>query len=270
MVSEQYIGDWENRMEIITGYYTNAGIVKAMNQDSLSVKVVNSPHGRIVFALVCDGMGGLEHGELASKETILAMNQWFQTRFAKMVAEDRVTEQKIYQQWQEEVTKVNERLLAYADVQGVSMGTTLTALLLYRGVYYICHVGDSRIYKIADRIVQITEDHTLVAKEVELGYLTKEQALVDPRRSVLLQCVGASEHVEPQFEQGYIPEKVTFLLSSDGFVHMLREEEMHQYFQPDGVRSKEQLTGICEEATRLVMERGERDNITVIAITCRA
>lgn len=257
-------------MEIITAYNTDAGLVKSMNQDSLSVKVVNSPHGKIVFALVCDGMGGLEHGELASKETILAMNQWFSNRFAKLVAEDRVTEQVIYQQWQEEVTKVNERLLAYADIQGVSMGTTLTALLLYRGFYYVCHVGDSRIYKIADRIAQVTADHTLVAKEVELGYLTKEQALVDPRRSVLLQCVGASENVEPQLAQGYIPDKVTFVLSSDGFVHVLKEEEMYQYFEPDHIRDKEQLTRICEEATQCVMERGERDNVTVIAITCKA
>ena len=149
------------------------------------------------------------------------------------------------------------------------MGTTLTSLLLYRDNYYICHVGDSRIYKIADRILQITEDHSLVAKEVELGYLTKEQALVDPRRSVLLQCVGASDTVNPQFEKGQIPERVTFVLSSDGFVHMLSEEEIFQYFQPDQIRNKEQLTAICKEATEIVMERGERDNITVAALTCR-
>ncbi len=262
--------NWEKRMEIIASYDTNAGLVKTMNQDSLSVKVVNSPQGSIVFALVCDGMGGLEHGELASKEAILTLNQWFQNRFAKLVAGNCVTEEILYQQWQEEITKVNERLLAYADVQGVSMGTTLTALLLYKGNYYVCHVGDSRVYKIADRIIQVTEDHTLVAKEVELGYLTKEQALVDPRRSVLLQCVGASEEVIPQFEQGCIPEKVTFILSSDGFVHMLTEEEIYQYFRPDVIKDKEQLTSVCKETTQLVMERGERDNITVIAITCKA
>lgn len=257
-------------MEIITAYNTDAGLVKSMNQDSLSVKVVNSPQGKIVFALVCDGMGGLEHGELASKETILAMNQWFTDRFAKLVADDSVTESAIYQQWQEEVMAVNDRLSAYADIQGVSMGTTLTALLLYKDSYYVCHVGDSRIYKIADGIEQVTSDHTLVAKEVELGYLTREQAMVDPRRSVLLQCVGASESVNPQLEHGYIPEQVTFILSSDGFVHMLQEEEIFQSFRPDHIVDKEQLMGLCEEATQLVMERGERDNVTVIAITCKA
>lgn len=257
-------------MEIIAAFYTDIGRFKQINQDSLSVKIVNSPHGKIVFALVCDGMGGLEHGELASKETILAMNQWFQNEFAMLVSQNKVTEENLYKQWREEVESVNDRLSAYAQTQGVSMGTTLTALLLYRGHYYICHVGDSRIYKIADRIVQITEDHSLVAREVELGYLTKEQALVDPRRSVLLQCVGASETVKPQFEKGQIPERGTFVLSSDGFVHMLSEEEIFHYFHPDSIRNKEQLTAICKEATEVVMERGERDNITVVAIACRS
>lgn len=208
-------------MDIFAACYTDAGLVKELNQDSLSVKVVNSPHGKIAFAVVCDGMGGLENGELASKEATLAMNQWFQQQFAKMVASNEVTEEHLYTQWETVIQSVNERLAAYADSQGVSMGTTLTALLLYEQNYYICHVGDSRIYKIADRILQVTQDHSLVAKEVELGYLTKEQALTDSRRSVLLQCVGASEIVNPQYETGIIPEKFTFVLSSDGFVHML-------------------------------------------------
>ena len=59
-------------MEVISSYYTNVGNVKTTNQDSLSVEVVNSPNGRIVFAVVCDGMGGLDQGELASKEVVLA------------------------------------------------------------------------------------------------------------------------------------------------------------------------------------------------------
>lgn len=256
-------------MEIITAYYTNAGRVKSMNQDSLSVKVVNSPQGKIVFAMVCDGMGGLEHGELASKEAILAMNQWFLGGFAKLVEENRVSEQTIYRQWEKCVNQVNERLLAYANIQGVSMGTTLTALLIYKGEYYICHVGDSRLYQVAGCVEQITEDQTLVAKEVELGYLTKEQALTDPRRSVLLQCVGASDNVKPQFQRGVVPNVVTFILASDGLVHMLKEEEMYQYFHPDHIEDKKQLTDVCEHTTNLVMERGERDNITVIGITCK-
>lgn len=253
-------------MEIIASYYTDVGSVKEMNQDSLSVKVVNSPRGKIVFAIVCDGMGGLEQGELASKEVVVAFNNWFATQFAQMVAENTFSEERVYDQWKEQIEIMNNRLSEYANNQGTMMGTTISVLLVYRGDYFICHVGDSRIYRIGSSVNQITVDQTLVAQEVELGHLTEEEAMVDPRRSILLQCVGASDVIKPQFETGNITEEVTFLLSSDGFVHMITEEEIYHYFRPEAIIDKEQLAKTCEVVTKLVLDRGERDNITVIAV----
>lgn len=256
-------------MEIIASYYTDVGSVKEINQDSLSVKVVNSPRGKIVFALVCDGMGGLEQGELASKEVVVAFNNWFATQFAQMVAENSFTQESVDDQWQELIEAVNTRLSEYADNQGMMMGTTLSALLIYKGEYFICHVGDSRIYQINQSVNQITQDHTLVAKEIEMGVLTEAEALVDPRRSILLQCVGASGVVEPQYEKGTIIGETTFLLASDGFTHMISEEEIYQYFRPEALTDKDKITDICEKTTCLVKERGERDNITVIAVVVK-
>lgn len=256
-------------MEIIASYYTDVGSVKEINQDSLSVKVVNSPRGKIVFALVCDGMGGLEQGELASKEVVVAFNNWFATQFAQMVAENSFTQESVDDQWQELIEAVNTRLSEYADNQGMMMGTTLSALLIYKGEYFICHVGDSRIYQINQSVNQITQDHTLVAKEIEMGVLTEAEALVDPRRSILLQCVGASGVVEPQYEKGTITGETTFLLASDGFTHMISEEEIYQYFRPEALTDKDKITDICEKTTCLVKERGERDNITVIAVVVK-
>lgn len=256
-------------MEIMASYYTDVGNVKEVNQDSLSVKVVNSPRGKIAFALVCDGMGGLEQGELASKEVVLAFNNWFATQFAQMVRENTLTEESVDDQWQDLIEAMNSRLSEYADNQGMMMGTTLSVLLIYKGDYFICHVGDSRIYQINQSVNQITQDHTLVAREIEMGVLTKEEALVDPRRSVLLQCVGASSVVEPQYEKGTITGETTFLLASDGFIHMISEEEIYQYFRPEALTDKGKITEICEEATCLVKKRGERDNITVVAVVVK-
>lgn len=256
-------------MEIMASYYTDVGSVKEINQDSLSVKVVNSPGGKIVFALVCDGMGGLEQGELASKEVVVAFNNWFATQFAQMVAENSFTQESVDGQWQDLIEAVNTRLSEYADNQGMMMGTTLSALLIYKGEYFICHVGDSRIYQINQSVNQITQDHTLVAKEIEMGVLTEAEALVDPRRSILLQCVGASGVVEPQYEKGTITGETTFLLASDGFIHMISEEEIYQYFRPEALTDKDKITNICEKTTCLVKERGERDNITVIAVVVK-
>ena len=256
-------------MEIIAACYTDAGNIKEMNQDSLSVKVVNSPKGKILFAVVCDGMGGLEHGEVASREVVVAFNNWFSNQFAQMVAQDFVSAAQVQEQWKRLITGMNERISEYADGLGMMMGTTVSAVLVYQGEYFICHVGDSRIYRICHSVEQLTMDQTLVEQEVELGKLTKEEAMVDPRRSILLQCVGASGVVEPQFDTGTISEETTFILSSDGFVHFISNEEIYEVFSPEQIRDKAMLSRRCEKMVKRVMERGERGNITVIAAVCR-
>lgn len=253
-------------MEIVAACYTDAGIIKEINQDSLSVKVVNSPKGKIAFALVCDGMGGLEHGELASKEVVLAFNNWFSTQLAQMVAEDSFSSEIVHAQWLGLIEGMNERIAEYAEQKGMMMGTTVSVLLVYQEEFFICHVGDSRIYKITQSVRQLTVDQTLVAQEVEMGKITEEEALVDPRRSILLQCVGASGVVEPQFETGGITEDTVFLISSDGFVHLVTEEELYMTFYPSKTWEKEELLAECERMVKLVMDRGERDNVTLVAL----
>lgn len=253
-------------MEIIASCYTDAGITKKINQDALSIQIVDSPQGKIVMAVVCDGMGGLDFGEQASRETVRLFHRWFSTQFAQMVIDDAFTREHLFQQWQEWIDRANYRLKTYAKNQGKRMGTTISVLLIYCNEYYICHVGDSRIYQIDDSVNTLTIDHTLVAQEVAMGRLTKDQARVDSRRNILLQCVGASDMVKPQFAHGIVSGNVTFLLSSDGFVHHITEDEIYEYFHPEMLSSKEQLTGLCESATKLLMKRGESDNITVIAI----
>lgn len=253
-------------MNIFTSCYTDKGNIKKINQDSVSLKVVNSPAGRIVFGIVCDGMGGLEQGELASKEMVVALNNWFVTQFAQMISDQSFSEEKLFEQWQSVIDAINERIGLYASKQGMMMGTTLSAALLFGNQFFLCHVGDSRIYKIDERVEQLTLDHTLVAQEVREGLITEEQALIDPRRSVLLQCVGASESVYPQYVSGTVTTPSTFVLASDGFVHKVLEEEMRLYLHADNVNDKEDASVKCEELVKLAMERGERDNITVAAI----
>ena len=102
-------------MGIFASYYSDKGIVKQVNQDSLSVKIVNSPKGKIVFALVCDGMGGLSQGEVASKEVVVAFNNWFATRFSDMVIGDCFSKDALYEQWQEIAETLNDKLDRYAN-----------------------------------------------------------------------------------------------------------------------------------------------------------
>lgn len=256
-------------MEIIAGYYTDKGQTKKINQDSLGIRIVDSPQGKIAFAIICDGMGGLQQGELASKEMVIALNNWFATEFAQMIEQDEFSARNLVNQWEALIIAANKRISEYAEEHRMMMGTTVSALLIYKEKYYVCHVGDSRIYEIGKDIWQVTEDHTLVALEVKLGKLTPEQAKKDTRRNILLQCVGASEKVEPQFACGAIEEDTTFLLSSDGLVHEISEEELYQTFKPQKIKHQQKADEKCEAVTRLVMERGERDNISVIALVVK-
>ena len=96
--------------------------------------------------------------------------------------------------------------------------------------------------------------------------MTPEQAKVDPRRSVLLQCVGASPVVEPEFTKGTATRNAVYMLCSDGFRHMISPEEIIEKIGPDEASDEEKMNYGAIYLTELVKNRGERDNITVAMV----
>ncbi len=247
-------------------YHTDVGIKKKTNQDSLAIKVVDTPKGQALFAIICDGMGGLSKGELASKEVILAYCRWFENSFVRMVAEDSFSMEELKDQWFTIAFHQNERIKTYGESQGIMIGTTLTAMLMYMDTYYMIHVGDSRIYEMTTDIRQLTKDQTFVAREVAAGRMTEEEAETDSRRSVLLQCIGASPVVQPDFIQGRIAKNATYMMCSDGFRHKISKDEMLGKLGPAISESEEIMQHNCQLLTELIKERRETDNITVLLV----
>jgi len=244
---------------------SDKGIVKEKNQDSLMLKVANTSFGQIVFAVVCDGMGGLEQGEVASATVIRNFENWFSNDLSNLLKVG-VTQDIIINQWSTMLVNLNEKIGNYGKMNGIRLGTTITAMLFLGDKYYIAHVGDSRAYEFYDGISVLTKDQTLVAMEVEKGIITEEQAKVDPRRSVLLQCIGASQTVVPDFYCGYIRQNATYMLCSDGFRHEISQEEMWNCFAPSVLTTKEEMAYNTEYLIELDKSRMERDNISVILI----
>ena len=146
------------------------------------------------------------------------------------------------------------------------MGTTVSALLLMEGRYLIAHVGDSRIYRISDSIEQLTEDQSYVAREIKQGNLTWKQAKENPKRNVLLQCVGASDRVSPDILLGNVKEDTVYMLCSDGFWHELSEEEIRGGFHPTDAVSAEEMEKSSRRLVELAKQRDEGDNLSVILI----
>lgn len=252
-------------MNFIVSATTDKGIVKANNQDSLSVKVINTPLGRMTFAILCDGMGGLEKGEVASASVIRAFNNWVYNELPKLCAAP-LEDSTIREQWNAILTEQNETIKSYGARQGVKLGTTAVVLLITQTRYYIINVGDSRVYEITDGVKQLTADQTFVAREVALGNMTEEEAHNDPRRSVLLQCVGASDEVYPDMFFGDPAENAVYLLCSDGFRHEISNEEIFEKLQPGVLFDDTTMNKHAEDLVELNKLRKESDNISVVLV----
>ncbi len=252
-------------MNYIVSASTDKGIVKDTNQDSFGVKVVRTKCGTIVMAVLCDGMGGLAKGEVASATVVDAFNKWVLSRLP-VLCEQGITDAAIREEWNHLVTSCNERIKAYGKNVGVSLGTTVTAIMLTDTRYYVVNVGDSRVYEITDRAQPLTKDQTVVAREVELGILTPEQAKVDPRQSVLLQCIGASEVVTPDFFFGETAKDAVYMLCSDGFRHEITPDELQAYLNPAVMSDADRMKANMDLLIEMNKQRQERDNISVVTV----
>ncbi len=252
-------------MNFIVSATTDIGLVKSTNQDSLSVKVINTSIGKMSFAVLCDGMGGLAKGEVASASVIKAFDTWARNDLP-LLCTAPLDAEVIKGQWERILLDQNEAIKSYGGRQGVRLGTTAVVMLLTQTHYYIMNVGDSRAYEVSDSLVQMTEDQTFVAREVALGNMTPEQAEVDERRSVLLQCIGASEEVYPDFFVGSSKENATYMLCSDGFRHEITPDEIYQKFQPNVLLSEYDMNQNTVDLIELNKQRSERDNISVVLV----
>ena len=256
-------------MEFICGWHTDKGIKKEVNEDSLLYMTANSLKGRVVLAVVCDGMGGLSHGELASATVVEALSKWFQNDFKEKLENQNFKLEDIESSLSRLLKKCNQRIMSYGENRHIHLGTTVTGMIVFQNEYIIFHVGDTRIYRIDLKIEQLTEDQTWINSEIKKGRLTKEQATNDPRKNVLAQCIGATKVVEPVFSYGHIFEEDIFMICSDGFRHVISEDEIYTKLNIETCTSRESITNQLYELIELNKMRNELDNITALAFVCK-
>ncbi len=249
-------------MDFMIAAHTDVGIVKKTNQDSVSITVINTPQGRMAMGILCDGMGGLAQGEVASASVVHAFRKWTVEELPELCRKP-LEEETIRCQWERIIREQNRRIREYGDARGIRLGTTAVVLLVTQDRYYLLNVGDSRGYLISDGLYQLTADQSFVAREVTLGRMTPEQAQVDPRRNMLLQCVGASEEVYPDLFTGEVKPVTVFMLCSDGFRDEITPREIYESFHPLGLTDEQTMHRRALELVELNKQRRERDNITV-------
>lgn len=229
---------------------THCGKVRPTNEDSFLV-----PEGDHI-ALVADGMGGHRAGEVASSMAASII------RACAHKAAGREISVKTAVAWVRQANRAIYRA-ANEDLSRSGMGTTLTFLYFMQGHAMLAHVGDSRCYLVRKgEIYQLTKDHSLVAELVRKGEITEEEARYHPYRNIITRALGTDDTVAVDAQDIDTEDGDLFLLCSDGMSNYARDEEMRAILLDN---APEQA---CEKLVELALERGGRDNITVIVALC--
>lgn len=254
-------------MEYLAAAYTDIGVCKETNQDSICVRRAAVPgQGEIVLAVVCDGMGGLKKGELASAAVVNAFGMWFDRHLLELPLLCGADLSQVRSQWTDLIVCAHQAMLRYSAAYRVQLGTTVSAFLACGGRYLTLTVGDSRIYERRDHLCQLTQDQSLVAREIAAGRITEAEGRHHPQRNVLLQCIGAGGQILPVFTEGRVRAGALYLLCSDGLVHELTPAELEERFRPASLTAKAAMTAALQSAVELCKTRGETDNITAILL----
>ncbi len=242
---------------------TDIGIAKQTNQDGVLIKYGKCVKGEVLLTVVCDGMGGLEKGEVASAAVIREFARWFEEELPYEL--EHLDMGVIADKWRLLLKDLNRKIALYGKKKGAKLGTTFTGVLFAEDRYVAVHVGDTRLYRLDTALKQLTADQTFVEREVRKGNLTRAQAETDNRRNMLLQCVGASEKIEPEILTGEV-KKGAYLLCSDGFRHKISEAEIYETLSPKRLSGRNSMRYGVRYLIEQVKNRKEKDNISVILV----
>jgi serine/threonine protein phosphatase PrpC len=207
-------------------------------------------------------MGGHHDGEKASATTarVVAAQVTSRIYLPLLTSNGKGTEDRppITEVLVESVQKANVDVIASVP-EG---GTTLTAVAVIGDLAYIVHVGDSRVYLITnDGLEQVTRDHSLVQRLIELDQLTAEEAADHPQKNVLYRAIGQSEALEVDAITRRLPPNSRLLLCSDGLWNQVEDKEIGEI-----VMSHDNPQVVCDKLVALANTRGGTDNITTILL----
>ena len=245
-------------------YRTDVGTTREVNQDSLVIRSLSFDDSDSLLLAVCDGLGGLAEGEKISREAAMMASEWFDTEFAPLVREG-ADAANVSLRLKTFLENTNSSLFFFNQQRGICGGTTMSLLLLWDGYRFIAHVGDSRIYEIQEKgMNQLTPDHSWVARQVELGKMTQEEALHSGQKNIILQCLGTERQLaNPYLHYEKAPEDRGYLLCTDGFWHQMDSARLLAHFIPsvfDRAGADQELGAEVEA----IKDKGEQDNITAV------
>ena len=235
-----------------TGRATHTGHVRAHNEDAFMALP-----GAGVW-LVADGMGGHDAGDVASQ----------------IIAEEvesvgvPVSAQDLRARVAERLGRAHRRIIAHSQEIGVmTVGATVATLMIFETGFACLWAGDSRVYLLrAGRLSRLTTDHSEVQELIDAGRITAAEARHWPRRNVITRAIGIREAPGTETVTGMVQPGDVFLLCSDGLTEHVEDAELARFLAP----SSEGAQMVADRLVAETLDRGARDNVTVLVVQCRA
>lgn len=226
---------------------SDVGKIRKINEDAYT----DRPD--IGMWVVADGMGGHDAGDFASHAIIDSLKLVGLHRRLSMFVDEV----------EDCLLQVNRQLIeeAVKRTQPTTIGSTVVVLLAVQDYCVCLWVGDSRAYRLRDGQLQaVSQDHSQVEEMIEQGLLLREDAEGHPAANVVTRAVGAAEDLFVDVELLELQDGDRFLLCSDGLLKEVGEPEMARYMQQGSCQN------VCQRLVELTLQRGARDNVTVVVV----
>ncbi len=234
---------------------TDVGMSRENNQDTFSYGFISDTVG---YAIVCDGMGGENGGDIASNMAKDIIVSRLQQGFHPEMDQNQIRNLLLTAI---SAANIEINLKAAENPTLVGMGTTVVAVILTNDYAYISHVGDSRAYLYRDKqLSQITTDHSIVQELISQGKLSEDDAAEYPHKNLLTRAVGAHKSVNVDYLEIEIEENDQLLLCTDGLSNFCSEDVISQHLEAETPELS------CKLLINAACESGGFDNITAIVI----
>lgn len=234
---------------------TDVGQKRSINQDCFRFGRVDDT---TVWAVVCDGMGGMAAGNIASETAVKIISASFEQNLTP-----KAPPKMIGSLLQASTESANAAVYDMAQKNEAyrGMGTTVVSFILKNNIAYIANVGDSRAYLLSGgRLSQITTDHSVVQSMVESGQLTADEAKHHPNKNIITRAVGVAPALEIDFYEVLVSPGDMLLLCTDGLTNCVDADSLEQaVLQPD-------FDTLADRLIKQANDNGGPDNITVLAL----
>jgi PPM family protein phosphatase len=250
------MSDLKSALEIAIA--THPGMVRSHNEDSLAADA------EIGLAVLADGMGGYNAGEVASGIAVETIRSEMRKSLAEK-RQDALNGQDAERLITEHSRRANATIYqaSQSQPQYSGMGTTLVVALWHNNKMSVGHIGDSRLYRLrAGSLEQVTRDHSLLQEQIDSGMITREQARHSQNKNLVTRAVGIDPEVDTEVHTYPVQTGDVYVLCSDGLNDMVPDEDIERTL----CTLQANLPLAAQQLVQQANDNGGRDNVSVILV----